>query len=383
MAGRIPIALVCLFALTASSAQAGTLSAGPSGTKVFSEPEGAVTQNSVEVINSGGHAIRDNNAPITIAPGTGCTKEGTIPAGEFVFCSSVTGFTLNLGGGNDTLNKSLSAPPAAVPLLVDGGVGADALAGGTSGGDLVTYQGRSLGVSVDLGGPGKDDGSSEDGAPGARDEIDSSTIEGVIGGAGLDTLEAGATPAILRGEAGEDELLGGEAEDVLDGGPEADRLNARGGPDLVNGGAGIDSVEARDGASDEVDCGPDGDFAQADPVDVLVSCEPPSTLPPPPAAPAPPPALLPVLRDVTPPETTIKRKPPKQTQKRKVSFAFAATEPGSRFECKLDKRPWRSCGASASFAGLKPGAHLLRVRAVDAAGNADRTPARYGFKVLP
>lgn len=375
--------MACLFALTASSAQAGTLSAGPDGTKVYSEPEGLVTQNAVDIIHSGVHYIRDNNATITVAAGSGCDKEGTTqPAGTFIICSSVTGFTINLGGGNDALNKSLPcACPATVPLLIDGGLGADALAGGASGGDLVTYQGRSLGVSVDLGTPGKDDGSSEDGALGARDEIDSSTVEGVIGGAGLDTLEAGPLSATLRGEGGEDELLGGEAEDLLVGGPEADRLNARGGSDLVNGGAGIDNIEARDGASDEVDCGPDGDFALADSIDLLISCEPPSSPPAQPLASTPPPASLPAP-DVTPPETSIKRKPPKLTPKRKVTFAFSASEPGSRFECKLDKRPWRSCRASVSFAGLKPGAHLLRVRAVDAAGNVDRTPASYGFKVL-
>lgn len=166
MAGRILIALTCLFCLTAGTAQAGTLSAGPDGTKVYSEPEGLVTQNVVDIFNSGGHFIRDNSASITVAADSGCANAGTTqPAGTPIICPGATGFTLNLGGGNDALNMSLPcACPATVPLLIDGGAGADTLAGGASGGDFVTYQGRSIGVSVDLGGSGKDDGSSEDGA---------------------------------------------------------------------------------------------------------------------------------------------------------------------------------------------------------------------------
>jgi hypothetical protein len=381
MAGRILIALVCLFGLAAGTAQAGTLSAGPDGTKVYSEPEGLVTQNAVDIIHSGVHYIRDNNAPITVASGSGCDKEGTTqPPGTYIICSSVTGFVISLGGGNDTLNKTIPCCPATVPLLIDGGVGADALVGGASSADFVTYQGRSLGVSVDVGAPGKDDGSSEDGPVGARDEI-AAEIEGAIGGAGLDILEAGSLPVTLRGGGGEDELLGGEAEDLLEGGPEGDRLNGRGGSDVVRGDAGVDNVEARDGVFDDVDCGPDEDSALTDPIDSRVGCDPPPASPPP--AVAQPLAVSSLLLDRVAPETAIKRKPPKQTQKRRVSFAFAATEPGSRFECKLDKRPYRSCGASASFGGLKPGRHLLLVRAVDAAGNVDFTPASYRFKVLP
>lgn len=203
----------------------------------------------------------------------------------------------------------------------------------------------------------------------------------MLGSIGRDVLEAGSGPVTLRGGIGEDELLGGEAEDLLEGGPEGDRLNGRGGSDVVRGDAGVDNVEARDGVFDDVDCGPDEDSALTDPIDSRVGCDP-SPAPPSPAVAQPLPVSS-LLLDRVAPETAIKRKPPKQTQKRRVGFAFVATEPGSRFECKLDKRPWRSCKASASFGGLKPGAHLLQVRAVDAAGNADRTPARYGFKVLP
>ena len=38
----------------------------------------------------------------------------------------------------------------------------------------------------------------------------------------------------------------------------------------------------------------------------------------------------------SPPETTITKGPKNKTKKKKATFAFTATEPGSSFQCSLD-----------------------------------------------
>ena len=81
------------------------------------------------------------------------------------------------------------------------------------------------------------------------------------------------------------------------------------------------------------------------------------------------------VADTTPPDTTITKRPPKRTFKRVAGFEFTSTEPGSRFECALDKRDFVACATPFSLKRLKFGKHILRVRAIDAAGNIDATPA--------
>ena len=91
-----------------------------------------------------------------------------------------------------------------------------------------------------------------------------------------------------------------------------------------------------------------------------------------------------------PPETMIKG--PKKTRKRRPKFKFFASEPGVTFLCKLDKKNKKK-KKKAKFKRckspyrppkkLKPGKHRLAVKAVDAAGNVDPTPAVRKFKILP
>jgi hypothetical protein len=92
----------------------------------------------------------------------------------------------------------------------------------------------------------------------------------------------------------------------------------------------------------------------------------------------PPPA--PVTGDTAPPDTKIFKRlqkglPPVWT------FRFHSTEPGSTFRCKLDKRPATPCAATKRLRGLSPGRHVLKVFAIDAAGNTDPTPAVARFVV--
>lgn len=89
----------------------------------------------------------------------------------------------------------------------------------------------------------------------------------------------------------------------------------------------------------------------------------------------------PAARDRTAPDTKITAGPRGKTDKRFVRFRFRATEAGSRFQCRLDRGKFRPCRSPKTLKRLKPGAHRLRVRAVDRAGNVDRSPAVRRFRV--
>ena len=82
-----------------------------------------------------------------------------------------------------------------------------------------------------------------------------------------------------------------------------------------------------------------------------------------------------------PPDTQLKKPPPKRTTKRQAKFTFSSSEAGSRFECKLDKKPFRGCSSPyRKKVGLGP--HKFQVRAVDARGKADPSPAVFRWRVL-
>jgi hypothetical protein len=96
----------------------------------------------------------------------------------------------------------------------------------------------------------------------------------------------------------------------------------------------------------------------------------------PPTLPAP---SLPVV-DRTPPETTLakqvlKRLPPI------LVFHFSSNEPGGSFRCQLDGKAFRVCAPPKSFGHLGPGRHRFSVKAIDAAGNEDPTPASTRFRI--
>jgi dipeptidyl aminopeptidase/acylaminoacyl peptidase len=86
--------------------------------------------------------------------------------------------------------------------------------------------------------------------------------------------------------------------------------------------------------------------------------------------------------DTTAPETTITKKPKKRISKPKAKVRFVSSEPGSSFECKIDKKPYKPCQSPRKLKHLKPGRHKFRVRATDAAANTDPTPAKAKFKVV-
>ncbi|WP_077487838.1 phytase [Sinomonas mesophila] len=78
--------------------------------------------------------------------------------------------------------------------------------------------------------------------------------------------------------------------------------------------------------------------------------------------------------DTTPPDTSITGGPSGTSSSTSADFTFAATEPGT-FECALDGGAFEGCTSPKKYADLAVGSHVFAVRATDAAGNSDPTPA--------
>jgi hypothetical protein len=64
-----------------------------------------------------------------------------------------------------------------------------------------------------------------------------------------------------------------------------------------------------------------------------------------------------------------------------VKFKFTASEKGAKFECKLDRKKFKLCKSPKTYKKLKPGKHVLKVRAVKGK-SVDPTPAKRKFKIL-
>jgi hypothetical protein len=86
--------------------------------------------------------------------------------------------------------------------------------------------------------------------------------------------------------------------------------------------------------------------------------------------------------DATAPDTSITSGPSGSTTSTGASFGFSSSEAGSSFECRLDGGAWSSCSSPKSYTGLALGAHTFEVRATDAAGNLEATPASSSWTVV-
>lgn len=82
------------------------------------------------------------------------------------------------------------------------------------------------------------------------------------------------------------------------------------------------------------------------------------------------------------PQTTLRGKPPKRSRDRTPTFRFGASEPGARFECRLDGKRFRPCRSPFTTRRLSPSPHVFSVRARDDSGLVDPSPARCAFEVL-
>ena len=79
--------------------------------------------------------------------------------------------------------------------------------------------------------------------------------------------------------------------------------------------------------------------------------------------------------DLTAPQTTIDSGPLALTNSTSAELHLLAGETGSSFECSLDSAAFAACTSPANYSGLAASPHTFRVRATDAAGNVDDTPA--------
>jgi len=85
--------------------------------------------------------------------------------------------------------------------------------------------------------------------------------------------------------------------------------------------------------------------------------------------------------DTAPPETTIATSEPDPTSDPTGDFVFDSNDPNATFECSVDGGPFVPCSKTYSTSPLPDGKHTIAVRAVDAAGNVDATPATYEWTV--
>jgi hypothetical protein len=359
------------------------------------------------------------------------------PSGGTVSCPMAEASDSVLLAGLDGADL-LSAPglPETTAVVALGNEGADALTGGETedalidgaGNDAVDAAGRDDALPNNGGadqlhaGAGGDlfvsntvcDGDLLDGGP-DRDNANWANFETAVaidmapGVAGLvgPQGEARCTNSVERTSLLElEDVEGTKAGDNMVGDGGDNQLLGRGGPDNYLAGAGDDLILANSGDSDPiVNCGEGFDTALIDFSPIVdgppVNCEsveerapnsfrppdtptapepqPPTTeaLPPPPPRPRPKP-------DRTPPATRLRHHPAallhSSGPRLRVSFAFNASEPRSRFRCKLDRGPWRPCHSPRAYL-VRPGRHVFRAYAIDAAGNRDRTPVLFRFRV--
>ena len=169
----------------------------------------------------------------------------------------------------------------------------------------------------------------------------------------------GSVLEYLAGVGGDDVIDGRGGRDWVQGGPGDDTVTGGEGTDLIDGNDGVDILSARDGESDlRVDCG-----ADADPVATLDASDPTSGC-----------EQIDDGVDRVAPDTTI-------VSASEGVFSFVASEGGATFECSLDGGPFAPCSSPQAYGGLAAGDHGFAVRARDAAGNTDPTPATTTWRV--
>lgn len=86
--------------------------------------------------------------------------------------------------------------------------------------------------------------------------------------------------------------------------------------------------------------------------------------------------------ETTPPDTVIDSGPAGPVSTPTVQFAFHSPDADAvGFECSLNGAAFTACSSPATVPGLADGPHTFAVRAFDAAGNRDPTPATRSFSV--
>jgi len=85
--------------------------------------------------------------------------------------------------------------------------------------------------------------------------------------------------------------------------------------------------------------------------------------------------------DTTPPETTIDSHPENPSSSTEADFTFSSSEENSTFQCNLNSQGWEDCVSPKQYLSLADGNYQFEVKATDAAGNTDETPATFSWAV--
>jgi hypothetical protein len=85
--------------------------------------------------------------------------------------------------------------------------------------------------------------------------------------------------------------------------------------------------------------------------------------------------------DTVAPDTTIDSGPSGNVSSSSATFTFSSNEAGVGFECSLNSAAFASCTSPTTYNSLAEGARTFAVRAADAAGNLDATPASRNWTV--
>jgi len=344
-----------------------------------------------------------NDAIVATGFPPGVTVIGLGGAGADTVDTGASEDVLVDGPPSDTGGDALHAGAGDDALLHNGGP--DYLDGG-EGSDLFLSVSICDGETIDGGAPLANDRDNASWAKNGALGVDARLDLGMVGEVG--DLAAGEAPVCPPGAefdhlTGIEDLEGSEGSDVLYGGEGDNQLLGHRGEDTYRALGGNDLILANAGSPDRlIDCGEGEDSAVVDLPPVVdpapIGCErvrggtpnefeteieqpipAPVTAPPPTSPTPPPPVVAPKPKpDRTPPQTKLLRRPAKlmRVQPHRVAAVvsrFAANE-SSRFECKLDAKPYRRCHPPVR-AKLRPGRHTFRVFAIDAAGNRDKTPA--------
>ncbi len=88
--------------------------------------------------------------------------------------------------------------------------------------------------------------------------------------------------------------------------------------------------------------------------------------------------------DITSPETTLASSGPPQGSTQttgSAAFAFSSNDARAAFQCRINAGAWAGCTSPKSYSSLAAATYTFEVRAVDAAGNVDSSPARRVWSV--
>lgn len=99
-----------------------------------------------------------------------------------------------------------------------------------------------------------------------------------------------------------------------------------------------------------------------------------------------------IVVDDTPPETQILSADAGgvvmmndgMTLSHSLTLTFSGSDDAgvAAFECRVDEASYTPCTSPATYADLSIGSHVFEVRAVDAAGNIDLSPARIAWEII-